>query len=452
MEFSLPGSARTIQPARRQSVDSALPSALCIPRSLSRWYLIAVVLFGFGSRFTLQSGGSTIRIEYVLAAIALALLFLSGRLPRLSLAKGWPFLLGWLTVNVISSLTFAPDVYASLRVLALLVLGAATLILIAYLGGKWGVGLVHVYLKLWFIAVVVGLVGSGADLLLGTSFFSERYTDVVTYLRIRGTFWEPNFYGIAAMMLGIVLWDEILTSRRPGGSRRTALRFLVCFVAVLLSGTRSAQIVFVLGLAANTLIRGRLTRAWLTLSMLLASVTVVLGGFVVSGELHTPYTDRIVGTLLDPQSSSSLVGRINMYGMAWEQMGGGLALGYGTNAFGQFNPALNEQGQAIYGRLGSYLGSFPLSVLYDTGLIGVLMVLGWLVSHHWAGFYWSRVSAVSQPLWSFTFVSILMFLCFFTTNGILLSFPWVHMGVTTVLMRIARESRGPIRLPSARAV
>jgi len=129
-----------------------------------------------------------------------------------------------------------------------------------------------------------------------------------------------------------------------------------------------------------------------------------------------------------------------MYRIGWEQTSGHIWLGHGTNTFGQFNPVLDDQGQVIYGRLGGYLGSFPLSVLYDTGVIGVLLVLGWLGSHHRAAFRWSRAPRAPRRLWSFAFASVLMFTTFFTSDGTLLSFPWVHMGMTTILLRIARRT------------
>lgn len=399
-----------------------------------KYLFLFILVLSFASRYTIPINGSSVRIEYILVIIAITILVLAKGVPNPAIVSGWALIVAWLIVSFVSSILFSPIFNVSFRSLYLLISGGLTLFVTAYFCSKWGIQSSKIYLDVWFIVILIGVGGCLLDILMKTNYFSESYTDIVTYRRVQGLAWEPNFYGISAMMLGVILWDRIVHHKAK--DRSSIFKFLIAFIGVLISGTRSAQLVFFVGLIIDTLFRGRLSRRNFYIIALVSSILVFCGLILVTGIIHTSYTDRIIGTILNPSNSSSLTGRISMYRTAWDQMSGHYILGHGANSYGQVNIGRDSMGNPIYGRLGGYIGSLPLSILFDTGLVGVVLFFGWLVMFHANALFLTKLPNVPDLLFPFLLASILMLLTFFTTDGILLSFPWVHMGMIAGLTRI----------------
>ncbi|MHB1004346.1 MAG: O-antigen ligase family protein [Chloroflexota bacterium] len=385
-------------------------------------------------------------------AVALGLLALvaTGRLPSVFALEGGLLLFGWLGVGLLASVISAPATLVSLRTLVLIAAGALTATLISYLGRRTNRDVIGLYLDVWFLAILIGVLGTGFDIVTGHEAFTDTLTDIVTYRRARGTFYEPNFYGISSMMLAIILLD-LLVTQRGRANRWASWRFIVCVVAVVLSGTRSAQLAFLGGAMLLLMVRGK-TKTGIVLVGLAAVCALIVVPLIATGLIHTAFTDRLIGTFLSPEASSSIVGRLEMARQALEQVPGYLWLGHGTNAYGQFNPLLDAIGEPVYGRRGMYLSSLPVSVLYDTGIVGLALWFGWLVKHHLAAFYFAGRHGSPGLLWGFVCSSLLMFSTFITSDATLQSFPWVHIGMTLVLVHKVRtgvrSTNGWLDIPS----
>jgi hypothetical protein len=117
---------------------------------------------------------------------------------------------------------------------------------------------VNIYLNIWFLAILIGILGTIFDSFAGTDYFSASLLDYVLVRRTFGTFYEPNFYGISAMMLGLILLDEQFLAK--AGKPKPIWWLGVCILAIVMSGTRSAQIAFLAGALWIWLTRSRLTR------------------------------------------------------------------------------------------------------------------------------------------------------------------------------------------------
>ena len=379
-------------------------------------------------------------------ALASGLLLLQARVPRISSLPGGPLLVAWLAVNLASSLCFAPVLQISIRGLLLLLAGAITLAVIPCLAARSEMPVLPAYLNFWLLAIAVGIVGTAVDTFRGTALFSEQYFDVVLYRRTRGTFYEPNFYGIASMMLGVISLDAWLSSESVRRRQPVPWRALMCAIGVVISGTRSAQAAFAIGTLLTLVSHGHLTslrrrdtaRATAIRVALLALLTFAAGILVLAGGAGNPYVRRLIVSLQDPGSSSSLVGRLSQARAALTQVSTHFVLGYGTNTYGQLNPRMDAAGRPIYGALGASLFSLPLTLLYDTGILGFSLAAAWLAVHHMAAFR-AVGGRGTDYLWSFSLASVLMFATFVTTNGMMLSFPWVHMGMTVFLIWQARH-------------
>ncbi|HEY3390943.1 MAG TPA: O-antigen ligase family protein [Prolixibacteraceae bacterium] len=400
----------------------------------SRWiYLTTFFVLSFSSHFTFVVSGFRVRPEYILTLVGLILLLLLGRLPRMTIIPGWGFLVLWIIINFGSSLITAPVLKESIKSLILIVAGSLTLWCLTYLGKKESSKTTKLYMNIWFLSIILGIIGIGIDIALGTNYFSGTSNDVVAYRSARGLYWEANFYGISSMMLGIVYLDQWITKSTQTDRFLLPWRLVVCILAVLLSGTRSAQLTFFVGALILLSMRYRKARNWILRTIGILTVVILGLSLLISGTIHTSYTDRIIGTFTTPELSSSYTGRLYLASIAIGQMPNHWWIGHGTNTFGQFNPVFDDQGNVVYGQLGGYLGILPVTVLYDTGIIGLLVMAFWLISHFWNCFRLPRLRIDNPRLWSFTFASLLMFITFFSTNGLLISFPWVHMAMTLVV-------------------
>ena len=387
-------------------------------------YVGIIFAFSFSSRYTLEIAGLNIRPEYVLVAIGLAFSVLSGRLPLFP-APGRILLFGWLAVGLYSSLVVPPSISEGLKNFLLILAGALTLAFVAYVGRRSQKDVVHIYVHLWFAAILIGVLGTLFDALAGSHLFSESYFDLINLRRTFGTFWEPNFYGISSMMLGIILLDERVhgAAHKP----RPLWWLFTCMLGVVLGATRSAQLAFVVGAIVLWLFRARLTRRHLyltTIGVLLIALWTVLIALRI---LVPEPVQRFILTFANLQQSASIVGRLSLDEVALRQVQDYGWLGHGTNAFGRFNPELAYTiGQA-------YLSDFFTELLYDTGVVGTILACGWLLLHHLAAFRLSAQPNASPYLWPFALTSVLMFVTFVATSGVFISFPWVHMGMTAML-------------------
>ena len=424
------------------------PKRVLRTSKLAYAYLVAVVFLSCTARFQPVLGAVHLRPDYLLVAVGYGFLALAGRLPRLRDVPGGRLLACWLVVNLLSSCVTALDVAASLESLMLLVGGVMTLVTVCYVARRIGPGGFRMYLDVWFVAIAVGVFGTVGDVLAGTNYVSNNYEDVVAYRRTVGTFFEPNFYGISAMMLAIICFDEWLNSP---SHRIVPWRLVVCVIGVVISGTRSAQLCLVLGMLIVLGARIRSSRLAFSIAPLGAAAATLIVVFILGGVITTSYTDRLIAPLLEGGSSSSLSGRVAQAEIALAEFPEEPVFGHGTNSYGQFNPTFASSGNAVYGRLGSYIGILPLIVLYDTGCVGAILVLGWLIIWHKAAFVSGRRPSFHPLLWSATLAAALMFLAFFATSGLFVSFGWVHMGMTTAMLTESGIRKGGIHdMPTGR--
>jgi hypothetical protein len=393
-------------------------------------YLSLIFVFSFSSRYTLGIAAFNVRPEYVLVGIGLVFLVLSGHLPLFP-PKGRNFLFGWLTVGLFSSLVAPPSISEGLKNFLLILAGALTLTLVAYVGQRSRKDVLSIYLNIWFAAILIGVLGTVFDVFAGTQLFSQSYFDLIDLRRTFGTFWEPNFYGISSMMLGIILLDERLHNSpiKP----KPLWWLLTCILGVIMGATRSAQIAFAVGVLVLWLFRSRLTRRNLYLLAVGVLISAFWGALIISGIFIPQTVQRFFVTFANLEGSSSIVGRLSVDEVALRQVPDYLWFGHGADAFGQFNS------ESSLGGLFAYLGDFFTELLYDTGIVGTALACCWLMLHHLAAFRLSGGRNAPPHLWSFAFSSVLMFVTFGATSGVFISFPWVHMGMTAMLLSDARK-------------
>jgi O-Antigen ligase len=335
-----------------------------------RRLVLLLIVTTFVTRFRVVVGGYHFMPEHVVLLIALLSLAMSTRLDRVWAALRSPavLLLGlFVAWGGVVSLMRAPQQSSSLAIVGWLALDWLILVLvlatvedstqIERVGSVAAVGAAAVAIFLWGLSSV-GLIA-----------FGTQHETLTGAPAAYGLSFEAN---ILASTLAIWLF-LILTGARSTRFRVAALCLLSC--ALVLSLTRAAIIGLLLGLVVWAVFEGKVARRRVLRSLAAAAVAIAALS-VLAPSVSAPFTRKIAEATdfssgtghLRVQSWSTAVGDI--HGPA------DVLLGLGTNTFGQrhLDPTVPELDR------GYYLGNLPLEIFYDTGLVGVLLILGALAT------------------------------------------------------------------------
>jgi hypothetical protein len=348
----------------------ALGACLAVQAIGVRRLVLILIVTTFVTRFRIVVGGFHFMPEHVVLLVALTSLAMSMRLDRVWAVLRSPtvLLLGLFIVwgGAVSFLR-APERTSSLAIVGWLALDWLILVLvmaaiedsskIERVGSAAAVGAAAVAIVLWALSSV-GLVAFGTQ--------PEPLTGAQAAY---GLSFEAN---ILASTLAIWLF-LILTGARSTRFRVIALGLLG--TALVLSLTRAAIIGLLLGLIVWAVLEGKVATGRVLRSLGAAAVAIaVLSVFVPS--VTAPFTKKIAAAA----SFNSGTGhyRVQSWHTALADIHGSTdaLVGLGLNTFGQrhLDPTAPELDRA------AYLGNLPLETFYDTGLVGVLLIVGALAS------------------------------------------------------------------------
>jgi len=188
----------------------------------------------------------------------------------------------------------------------------------------------------------------------------------------------PAAYGLSfeanilASTLAIWLF-LILTGSRSNRFRAVALALLG--TALVLSLTRAAIIGLVLGLIVWAVLEGRVARRHV-LRSIAAAAAVIAALSVFAPSVTSPFTTKLAKAASFNSGTGQL--RVESWTSALGDIHGSsdALVGLGLNTFGQrhLDPTAPELDRNYY------LGNMPLEIFYDTGLVGVLLLLAALAS------------------------------------------------------------------------
>jgi hypothetical protein len=347
----------------------------------------------FIDRFTFRLGPVDIRAEQLAALLGLGFVIFWVVTRRRSWSLLWPnlseALLGvWFALSLISSLTAAPDVSRSVKGVALLLISSLGLLLPRRLlnslspakfppppggGLGWGANGVQVDLviKLLLLAFAVeGAYGTGAFLahVFGST-ASLGANPATGHLSAYGTLWEPNVFG-AFCAAGAVAWAWL--GRKYFS--HAWIGIAVCLGGTLVSFTRAAWLVAVVVLAISLFgpVRQRANLRQLALGVA-GSAVIALAVFgaehvadyypAVRGSPPVTGGGRGLPSLLI--NSIDVIGRLDQVPVVLKDLGPRPLLGNGTASYGERHP--------IAGQPEQHLANLELTVLNDTGVIGLLV-------------------------------------------------------------------------------
>ncbi len=430
--------------------------------------LAALITTCFIDRFTFRLGPVDIRAEQLAALLVLgAIIFwvVSRRshwtLLRPSLAEA---LLGvWFALSLISTLTSAPDVSRSLKAVALLLISSLGLLLPRRLlnheedpgreshlfppppGGGLGWGATQVQLDL---AVKLLLLAFASEAAYGIgAFLAHVFGSTISlgangatgHLNSYGTLWEPNVFG-AFSAAGAVAWAWL----GPRYFSHAWIGIAACLGGTLVSFTRAAWLAALVVLAISLFgpVRRRANLRQLALGIV---GTAVIALAVFGAEQVADYYPQAPGSPPIHASSRGLfallinaidvIGRLDQVPVVLKDLGHRPLLGNGTASYGERHP--------IAGQPEQHIANLELTVLNDTGVIGLLVFAAFGVALAQAA--WRRRH---DPIVAGLGVSTLLIVITNTaTETTELMITWLMLGLVLIAVDAAPAARRPPSKP-----
>lgn len=236
-----------------------------------------------------------------------------------------------------------------------------------------------------------------------------------------GSLWEPNVFGAytaccAVLFLALYLCEE---KHRSG----CLVCFLVALLATVLSFSRGALIALVVALGwvlwkARPLEKAR--RNKLSAFILAFGLILVMAASVTGGDLQERFGNLYQQGLEDENTMWRLV----MIQDALQEVPQHPLLGSGTNSLGFSFDLGGGEGQ------GAWVSNVTVRILHDTGLLGLTVFVGFLIS------LWRKIrrrlcawNSRLPMLVGLSAGALLYAISFQASDATILAFCWVHLGL-----------------------
>jgi hypothetical protein len=259
---------------------------------------------------------------------------------------------------------------------------------------------------------------------------------------VHGSLWEPNIFGsyctsFAVMFLFYFLNDARKNSRYLAG-------FLITTIASLLSLARQGWLCLIL--VGGSILFYTLRKTKFQVKHLAPIVASVLIAFVVGFSVMGDLSDRIASISLDAaQEDPTVVRRAGMMALAVQDIQEHPVLGLGTSSFQLLYIA--DSDTTYQGLDNAWLGSFFFGIVHDTGIIGMILFLWFLVE---LGRRVRRVLTAPVRLPATTAVGalssgiVVMLIAYQITDASTLAFTWIQFGLLVAALRVAEDRSTPL--------
>ncbi len=194
-------------------------------------------------------------------------------------------------------------------------------------------------------------------------------TDPITgHVTTYSVMWEANIFGSFEMIVASLAFSRIIGEGISHARARASVAiFLVAMLALLISFTRAAWIGFFVALSLQVFLSRRELQLGRRIVGGIFAGSIAIGVVFLIGAGQT-LLNRMMS--LGEVETGTLAFRLIRWKLAWDQFLGSPLLGLGTNSFGQrfTDPSQHDAPD--------YLPSLFLQALYDTGLLGFALLLG----------------------------------------------------------------------------
>ena len=379
-------------------IDQLAACALCIP-------LVAGVVAG---RRTLRADGATWFLAAILAMNVVASAINSPALGY-SFAQCANLATAWVIYVVVVNFAESPAEWAAL--LRGFLLGALVSTVVASLA---------------FFAATAGFAVGGADV------SAVAAENLVRPFGAYGTMLEPNILG-SFSAASLVLAVGLLTLQRGPASvlprRLAAWTAVSSSVALLLSFTRSAWLGAVVGLVLVWILarRSGSVRARRVI-VPLGAVLLVAAGILLMPGAASAFLRYKITNLVNPESPTVVL-RLLTYTLALQQTALHPIIGWGTFTFAPL-VAQGADFAQFAGWKSIWIPNFLLLALHDTGVIGLALWIGLLVSLFRRGWKAARDGGADAAVnGALTAALATLLLPFLATTGFSLGYPWLLAGM-----------------------
>lgn len=321
-----------------------------------RWLVIAMILASGLTSVQVAVSPVNLRPDIMLVPAVLISCLVHGRRDELLRWARHPVivLLGaFVALQYIVSVLAAPDPPKSLSVATWLLLNLVIVVLTLVCFGDDRRTLLR-----WLTVTACAIVASGcAGWLLAKGFgVSLGAVNDGGEVRATGIALEPNILAGTAAIWAVV----ILSSARKLRAFDYAF-LLLCLLAIPLSVTRAAAIAVVAGIALYVALNPRhISR--------IVVVALIAGAALVAVQAAAPSQSTSLSQKLVNYGDQTAAARFSSWEVAIGDLSGpGWLFGLGTNSYGQrhLEPTL------LPAHVPAYLGNLPLQTLYDSGLLGL---------------------------------------------------------------------------------
>ncbi|TMK84009.1 MAG: O-antigen ligase family protein [Actinobacteria bacterium] len=397
--------------------------------------------FGVGSTATLQVA------HIILVPFALRVFLMTTEDTRNRWRWAEWAILAFFGVNVASSVLFAVN-----RTQSILTAGLLGLAIMAYLATYTGLGTrfrlifaCRTVLVMATAAAALGLLSLVGFFLLHSHFGISR-TDKAGP-SVAGVAYEHNIFGSFAAAAAVAFL-VLLRERNPLFSRRfCVVGFWICFLAMLASLTRSAWIGFAIAAVAAVWLHGPRLRRMSRVPQI-AMTSLAVGALVVA---LLAFAGSTAGTILKNGVGSTITqivnfgsgtgaDRVSEWRLALQDLPKDPLIGLGTNSYGQRHLAPKKSPKLPLAQRVAYLGNLYVRTLYDTGILGFLLLLTFVVAILWPGLALRRAPGDLAPVArAFVFGYVVLAIAFAGTDASWQAWPWIFIGVARAASSLARR-------------
>ncbi|MDV4150392.1 O-antigen ligase family protein [Clostridium sp. AL.422] len=237
-----------------------------------------------------------------------------------------------------------------------------------------------VYLSIWgiFQAVFLGdkfllKLGYGVNGVLSSSYYISGYFG---RQRVVSTFASPNTFGLIAAMFAIFFVYKIYNDvKNNKDSTRSIIYFLIVFIALVLSYSRSAYVAFAIGFIIFVFIElNKKVKVVFTISIIIVSILVVVLSFLLVDKIDNMFINHIFRTIT--LRDTSALGHIDSTVYAIEVMKK-YPFGVGVGMSGQ--KSLQFINNALHAENSYFIVGFDLGFLGLAIYIISLIILAYII-------------------------------------------------------------------------
>ncbi len=440
-------------------------------------------------RFGIRWRGVNLRLELIAAVVLALWAIVTWRIAPLHIGVVEWCLAGWLAVGVFSSLVFSPAPRESLR-LTLVLVGMVALYGLAVTFIRSAADLARAALIWVGVGTLIAAMGIVEAILYalfdshaGIAFDGTAAGNVVEFApRVTSAMWEPNIFAsylLTVWALAFAL-SRLPAARTPGRKWALRIAMAIAVTGIVISTTRVVWVVaplLMLSMMAFALQRGLLAKRRLlsdffnpNLAGIAIGLALATAMSVVACPVATPGAGSPTGAATSPSapssgpppaaanpfagpgcyqsgsvfwqhargffrasSTSSFTGRL---AVAKQAVKGWLArpiFGNGTNSY------LYVYGAAA----GGWIANIELHALFDTGIVGFLLLLIALIAAARPAIRALRYAAVAWDtthyiLFGLVAAAVALIVTYQFTDGSWLGFTWVFFGMLVAAGRLTR--------------